>query len=128
MKFAIATMDMELAGLTREKEEGMTAEEREHELASNQYRSTLKHDLEEPDVPFLAKVRFWPKQGQTVLFPSWLVHRVEAPATPQTLIDEEKATRIAFAFNVATFDAGEGEQEGYARNWGMTAMPAAPTV
>ncbi len=48
---------------------------------------------DEPSAPFVGQSSFFPRKGDMVLFPSWLVHRVES----QGGTDQ----RIAWSFNLA---------------------------
>jgi len=49
----------------------------------------------EPGAPFYHQYSFFPKSGDMILFPSYLVHRVLPNPSPKA-----EASRIAFAFNL----------------------------
>ena len=69
---------------------------------------------EQPHAPFVGQAAFFPKEGDVVLFPSWLTHEVKATeargATNQTA-----ATRISYAFNLEAMSA--------LTSWGLVTNP-----
>jgi len=60
--------------------------------------------LFEPKAPFDAHYQFFAGQGELVLFPSWLVHKVPPP-----MLDSKDGFRVVFPFN---FHLGSGGRPG----------------
>eukprot|EP00930_Biecheleria_cincta_P045591 TRINITY_DN31426_c0_g1_i1.p1 TRINITY_DN31426_c0_g1~~TRINITY_DN31426_c0_g1_i1.p1 ORF type:complete len:580 (+),score=76.98 TRINITY_DN31426_c0_g1_i1:163-1902(+) len=67
----------------------------DYEAVNKSYR---EHDFE-PDGPFHHQFSYFPREGELIIFPSWLVHKVPA--------HQDDDERVAFPFNWQTsnFDA-----------------------